>query len=44
MAFSSFACFEILDGTQGLPASLYNFETAASRDGAYDSFYQLRFC
>jgi hypothetical protein len=38
MAFSSFACIEIFDGTQGLPASVYSFETAARRDGAYDSF------
>jgi hypothetical protein len=39
MAFSSLACTEILDGTQGLPASLCGFETNARRDGAYDGFY-----
>jgi hypothetical protein len=44
MPFSSLAYTEILDGTQGLPAALYRFETAAHRDSAHDSFYQLRFC
>ena len=43
MALSGLAWAEILDGTQGL-TSLRRFETAARRDGAYDSFYQLRFC
>jgi hypothetical protein len=44
MAFSSLACAEILDGTQGLPASLCGFETNARRDGGYDSFFQLQSC
>ena len=44
MAFSSFACIEILDGTQGLPASICRFKTNARRDGGYDSFLQLQFC
>ena len=44
MALSRLAWAEILDGTQGLPTSLGHFETAARRDGAYDNFYQLRFC
>jgi hypothetical protein len=42
MAFSSRAGTEILDGTQGLPASLCRFEIAAGRDSGYDRFYQLR--
>jgi hypothetical protein len=41
IAFSSRAWPEILDGTEGLPASLCRFETAARCRGGGGSFYQL---
>jgi hypothetical protein len=43
VAFSSLACIEILDGTEGLPTSLCRIEIDARRDGGNDSFFQLQF-